>query len=947
MVPNMDSQVPNVSPLASAVGPLIGNTNVVGLVPDLIWHSSDGSIAAGSNQFTSAAQLFYPTDVRKFIVIAGAGPGGAPLATTIPAQVISSAGQSTITIGANASTSVPAISMNHAQAVVQQSGLGSYAPGDSVTLTRGGGAVILTNPVMTVTMTFVIGISISNPGSGGAAGACILQGTTGAGLPFQVNGTVGANGALSGLGSISFGGAYTGNPASLPSEPVNPIQGGASLVGATVSLVMGILTASVANPGLLSVAGSGQFTQLSTTGNGTGATFDNYTTGNAFWYYGSDNAPALNTAMASVASTGGKIQLPAGGIGVASPIEFPTSTAGGIYQPNPSLIGQGLNDTIIFALASMANVVHRAASSTQQDGGGVRDLTVDAFMLATNGVNIEGNTRWQVYERVVSRNASNSNWKFGNVVNSCYGLFIDHIVGYTDPFIFPASMRATYNFNGTATFSDSMLTNSEFWNASDTNLLNVQGNRVTNNNVYGYPYPEYNANYGIQTQAGSEVIGNECGGATIAAFYNNGPGGVYIDNKATPGGWTLGASACVLIASGAKAAVSGCYFNALPNGQSAPAQVVVQAGTSHADTQVWGNPGALYSFGTPPSMIGALNLNGDFVLDQIRAGAQATPLTLTYACDRWRLRCTQASKLKTQQVTTSPPSGYNHSLNLLTSAAFAPGPGDRFTIYQQVETTFLEGMGWGAAGALPLVFDFWAEASIAGQYSVAIRNATASFVIPYTITTPNTWQHFIFLIPGPTQGTWTYLPNNSLFIDFDLGSGSTFNSNPILANQWQPGVLTAFAAGVDLVANLNATLNIGGVHLKPGPTYGTYQPRSWDEELQRVKRYYQKSFPYGTAPAQNAGVVGALSLQNPFAAGEPSEYVTFNPPMVVIPTTFTTYNPSAGNANWRDVTGSADVTVSVDPSSAMGTNGVMIGTGATVATIAHNLCIHWTADCGV
>jgi hypothetical protein len=68
--------------------------------------------------------------------------------------------------------------------------------------------------------------------------------------------------------------------------------------------------------------------------------------------------------------------------------------------------------------------------------------------------------------------------------------------------------------------------------------------------------------------------------------------------------------------------------------------------------------------------------------------------------------------------------------------------------------------------------------------------------------------------------------------------------------------------------------------------------------------------------------------------------------MAVLPAIFTTYNPSASNANWRDVTGSADIAVSVDPSSASGVAGIEIATGATDATLAHNLCIHWTADAG-
>ena len=64
--------------------------------------------------------------------------------------------------------------------------------------------------------------------------------------------------------------------------------------------------------------------------------------------------------------------------------------------------------------------------------------------------------------------------------------------------------------------------------------------------------------------------------------------------------------------------------------------------------------------------------------------------------------------------------------------------------------------------------------------------------------------------------------------------------------------------------------------------------------------------------------------------------------MFIAPTV-TTYNPSAANANWRDVTGSADIAATVDPSTAIGPTGVEV-TSASVATQGHNLCIHAVLD---
>lgn len=84
-------------------------------------------------------------------------------------------------------------------------------------------------------------------------------------------------------------------------------------------------------------------------------------------------------------------------------------------------------------------------------------------------------------------------------------------------------------------------------------------------------------------------------------------------------------------------------------------------------------------------------------------------------------------------------------------------------------------------------------------------------------------------------------------------------------------------------------------------------------------------------------------MRNPIANGEPSEYVTLSPPMMATPTV-TTYNPVNANANWNDLTASADVTMSVDPAATAGVNGFLLATSGTVATAGDVLAVHWAAQ---
>jgi hypothetical protein len=81
-------------------------------------------------------------------------------------------------------------------------------------------------------------------------------------------------------------------------------------------------------------------------------------------------------------------------------------------------------------------------------------------------------------------------------------------------------------------------------------------------------------------------------------------------------------------------------------------------------------------------------------------------------------------------------------------------------------------------------------------------------------------------------------------------------------------------------------------------------------ELALCEMYYAKTFPYATAPAQNAGATNSLAQRPPAGNYAVSVRWTFPVPMRTTPTVVT-YNPSAANANFRDSTAATDVTLNI------------------------------------
>lgn len=180
-----------------------------------------------------------------------------------------------------------------------------YAPGDTIVPS---GGTQTSAAQFTVATTKVVSATVAAGGSGGTNGTQTVTGTTGTGTKFQASVTV-SGGAITAVLSITLGGNYTVNPTTLSSEPVT----GAGLSGARLSVVMGISSVTISNAGVFSANPAGlSFTQASSSGGGTGATF-----------YGAIMAPqAYTVTTAGVytvhpANPAGLVVLTGSGLGAA------------------------------------------------------------------------------------------------------------------------------------------------------------------------------------------------------------------------------------------------------------------------------------------------------------------------------------------------------------------------------------------------------------------------------------------------------------------------------------------------------------------------------------------------------------------------------------------------------------------------------------------------------
>lgn len=122
--------------------------------------------------------------------------------------------------------------------------------------------------------------------------------------------------------------------------------------------------------------------------------------------------------------------------------------------------------------------------------------------------------------------------------------------------------------------------------------------------------------------------------------------------------------------------------------------------------------------------------------------------------------------------------------------------------------------------------------------------------------------------------------------------------------------------------------------------FTTYDYIPFSTELISCKRHYTNTFPYGTAPANAAGNLGALACMSQAAAQFGVMWI-FTEEMRVTPTMLT-YNPAGASANWQDVTAAASLAVTVN-TSVLSPKSVFMQ-GASAAAAAHLIYIHSAAD---
>lgn len=340
-------------------------------------------------------------------------------------------------------------------------------------------------------------------------------------------------------------------------------------------------------------------------------------------------------------------------------------------------------------------------------------------------------------------------------------------------------------------------------------------------------------------------------------------------------------------------------------------------------------------------------IGGDFDTNPWQRGINFVGIADTlYSADRWQYRKSGAVIEDISKVPDAPSIAqagrlYINSLQMnVTTVDAAIAAGD-FDYLAQV----VEGHNWKSLAQVPFVLSFWHKHTKVGTYCVAFRNGNLdrSYVAEYAQAVADTWEAASIIVPAsPAAGLWNYTNGIGLIVSFARSVGATFQTP---ANIWTVGNFFGTGNQVNSTDIIGNKFIITGVQLEKGGVASLFEQRSIQEELFLCQRYYQKSFPQGTTPVNNFGVLTGEAIFLAGKAGALAEWgqVNLRPIMRLAPINIQFYNPNAANAQARDETAGADLagtgTVGVRDSSF-----VISATGAAGTAVGNLLGVHWTAE---
>ena len=226
-----------------------------------------------------------------------------------------------------------------------------------------------------------------------------------------------------------------------------------------------------------------------------------------------------------------------------------------------------------------------------------------------------------------------------------------------------------------------------------------------------------------------------------------------------------------------------------------------------------------------------------------------------FVVDRFKAEVTQMDQLvQTLEQSSDSPDGFGKSIKITTTTPETSiASNEQFRIQTKLEGQDFQDLEYGGSSAKTITISFYVKASVTGTFGFTVfRSESTNRVItaPYTISSADTWERKIITIPGDTAGAAITNDNAERFrLMWGLAAGSDYTTASASWGNYSSANLLGGHVTNTLVTTDNATWQLTGVQLEVGPVATPFEHRSFADELQRCKRYYEQFDSNGLAEA--------------------------------------------------------------------------------------------------
>ena len=318
-------------------------------------------------------------------------------------------------------------------------------------------------------------------------------------------------------------------------------------------------------------------------------------------------------------------------------------------------------------------------------------------------------------------------------------------------------------------------------------------------------------------------------------------------------------------------------------------------------------------------------INGDMSVAQRGTSSSGITSDGYYTVDRFLVENGSFGTWTQSQAADAPTGqGYYNSLKMdCTTAQGSPSSNSILLVGQSIEGFMLQPIKQGTANAESTTLSFWHKHTKTGTNIVELLDADNSNAVSgsYTQSASDTWEKSTITFPANTSGTYDNDNARSLRIRFIMGAGTDYTSGT-LATTWQTSVTNAnrYAGQVNNADSTSNNFIITGVQYEVGSSASDFEFLPFDVNLKRCERYYQKSFAYGTAPADNLQKFEYHSIE-PYSSGNMAGLISYYKtemrtiPTVTVYTTGQGSSQGTGKISWYNGSGWGNGSVNVQSGS--------------------------------